>query len=219
MASTVAGNPRRTWWPRDISGRLLQMTDVPHSTTFVLLAAGAGSRFAGPVHKLLAPVGHLPVVTRAVRAMVAAGGDRCIVVTGADTSAGFLEALEGVRTVHNDAWQTGQRSSVLLAIETARREGSSQVVIGLADQPFVTPGAWTAVAGADATVAVATYAGRRGNPVKLRADAWEEFVVLDADADSGARVLMERRPELVMEVACEGSPDDIDTREDLTKWT
>ncbi|MFM8553752.1 MAG: NTP transferase domain-containing protein [Acidimicrobiales bacterium] len=195
------------------------MTDVPHSTTFVLLAAGAGSRFAGPVHKLLAPVGHLPVVTRAVRAMVATGGDSCVVVTGADTSVDFLAALEGVRTVHNDAWESGQRSSVLLAITTARREGSSQVVIGLADQPFVAPGAWAAVAGADAAVAVATYAGRRGNPVKLRADAWEEFAVLDADPDSGARVLMVRRPELVVEVACEGSPDDIDTREDLTRWT
>lgn len=195
------------------------MTDVPHSTTFVLLAAGAGSRFAGPVHKLLAPVGAMPVVTRAVRAMVAAGGDRCVVITGADTTTGFLDALEGVPTVHNDAWASGQRSSVLLAIDTARRAGSSQVVIGLADQPFVTPAAWTAVEHADAAVAVATYAGRRGNPVKLRADAWEAFETLDADPDSGARVLMERSPELVMEVACEGSPDDIDTREDLTKWT
>ncbi|MGA1361671.1 MAG: nucleotidyltransferase family protein [Ilumatobacteraceae bacterium] len=195
------------------------MTDVPHSTTFVLLAAGAGSRFAGPVHKLLAPVGALPVVTRSVRAMVGAGSDRCVVVTGADTTAEFLAALEGVPTVHNDAWASGQRSSVLLAIDTARRAGSTQVVIGLADQPFVTPAAWAAVARAEAAVAVATYAGRRGNPVKLRSDSWDAFESADADPDSGARVLMERRPELVVEVACEGSPDDIDTREDLTKWT
>ena len=195
------------------------MTDVPHPTTFVLLAAGAGSRFAGPVHKLLAPVGPLPVLTRSVRAMVTAGGESCIVVTGADTTDEFLDALEGARTVHNDAWESGQRSSVLLAIDAARTAGSGQVVIGLADQPFVTPSAWVAVANADAAVAVATYGGRRGNPVKLRADVWDRFENMEADPDSGARVLMERSPELVTEVACEGSPDDIDTREDLTKWT
>ena len=82
-----------------------------------------------------------------------------------------------------------------------------------------TPSAWVAVANADAAVAVATYGGRRGNPVKLRADVWDRFENMEADPDSGARVLMERSPELVTEVACEGSPDDIDTREDLTKWT
>jgi CTP:molybdopterin cytidylyltransferase MocA len=151
--------------------------------------------------------------------MVTAGGASCVVVTGADTTAEFLDALEGAPTVHNDAWESGQRSSVLLAIDAARRAGSRQVVIGLADQPFVTPSAWEAVAKADAAVAVATYGGRRGNPVKLRADVWDQFENMEADPDSGARVLMERSPELVTEVACEGSPDDIDTREDLTKWT
>ena len=55
--------------------------------------------------------------------------------------------------------------------------------------------------------------------VKLRADVWDRFENMEADPDSGARVLMERSPELVTEVACQGSPDDIDTREDLTKWT
>lgn len=195
------------------------MTDVPHPTLYVLLAAGAGSRFAGPVHKLLAPVGPLPVVTRAVRAMTEAGGSHCLVVTGADVSDEFIEALEDVATVHNDAWASGQRSSVLTAIAAARRAGANQVVIGLGDQPFVAASAWAAVASVDAPVAVATYDGRRGNPVKLRSDVWHLFEELDADPDSGARMLMEVRPELVVEVACEGSPDDIDTREDWTKWT
>jgi CTP:molybdopterin cytidylyltransferase MocA len=195
------------------------MTDVPRSTLYALLAAGAGSRFAGPVHKLLAPVGPLPVVTRAVRSMVEAGGPDCVVITGADLSDEFVEALDGTATIHNAEWSSGQRSSVLLAIGAARRSGAEQVVIGLADQPFVVPSAWTSVTSVDAPIAVATYGGRRGNPVKLRADVWELFEELDADPDSGARALMEVRPELVVEVACEGHPDDIDTREDWTKWT
>lgn len=193
------------------------MTNVPHTTTFVLLAAGEGKRFSGPVHKLLAPLKGLPLVTHAVRAMKAAGGGT--VITGAEISTGFMDALEGAPTVHNPDWATGQRSSVLLAIATARAAGSDQVVIGLGDQPFVGPGSWSAVAATDAPIAVATFGGRRGNPVKLRRDTWEEFESLESDPDTGARILLSAHPEWVVEVACQGSSDDIDTHEDFAQWT
>ena len=192
------------------------MTKVPHHTMYVLLAAGEGKRFSGPVHKLLAPIRGVPVVTHAVRAMVSAGGGT--VITGAETSAEFQQAVEGCPTVHNPDWATGQRSSVLAAIDMARRAGAGQVVIGLADQPFVGPDAWRAVADADAPIAVATYGGRRGNPVKLRSDTWDEFASAASDPDSGARTLFSLHPEWVTEVACQGSPDDIDTHEDFAKW-
>ena len=192
------------------------MTNVPHGTMNVLLAAGAGSRFPGPVHKLLAPVKGLAVVTHSVRAMMAAGGGT--VITGAETSLEFMEALEGAPSIHNPDWATGQRSSVLLAIETARRAGADQVVIGLADQPFVGAGPWQAVAQADSPIAVATYGGRRANPVKLRRETWDEFVNTVTEPDAGARSLFALHPEWVTEVACQGSPDDIDTHEDFAKW-
>ncbi|MFM9131660.1 MAG: NTP transferase domain-containing protein [Actinomycetota bacterium] len=194
------------------------MTNLPHRTTYVLLAAGAGERFFGPVHKLLAPIRGVPVLTLSVRAMTEAGGGECTVVLGADTSAGILEALEGCATVTNPDWRTGQRSSVLCAIAHARQSGADQVVIGLGDQPFVGAGSWRAVAQADAPIAVAVHHGRRGNPVKLRSDVWDLFESTGGDPDAGARTLMHVHPELVVEVACQGSSDDIDTREDLTKW-
>lgn len=184
----------------------------------VLLAAGAGERFSGPVHKLLAPIRGVPVLTLSVRAMVEAAGQDCAVVLGADTSAELLEALEGCTTVTNPQWRTGQRSSVLCAVGHARANGAEQVVIGLGDQPFVGADSWRAVAAADAPIAVATYGGRRGNPVKLRSDVWELLESTGGDPDAGARTLMHMHPELVVEVACQGSSDDIDTREDLTKW-
>lgn len=192
------------------------MTHVPHNTMNILLAAGAGTRFPGPVHKLLAPLKGVPVVTHAVRAMVAAGGGT--VVTGSETSAEFMEALEGAPVLHNPDWASGQRSSVLLAVRAARQAGADQVVIGLADQPFVGPDAWRAVAEADAPIAVATYAGTRGNPVKLRRDTWDELESSVSDPDAGARVLLAAHPEWVVEVACQGSSDDIDTHEDFAKW-
>lgn len=195
------------------------MTNLPHRTTYVLLAAGAGERFSGPVHKLLAPIRGIPVVTLSVRAMTEAGGRDCAVVLGADTSAGILEALEGCPVLTNPDWRSGQRSSVLCAIAHARAAGSDQVVIGLGDQPFVTPDAWRAVAETDGEIVVATYDGTRGNPVKLAGSTWELFRVTDGDADAGARTLMHLHPELVREVACKGVSADIDTPEDLAQWT
>ncbi|MEA3214297.1 MAG: molybdenum cofactor cytidylyltransferase, partial [Acidimicrobiia bacterium] len=56
----------------------------------VLLAAGGGSRFSGPTHKLLALLRGKPVVLWAVEAALAAGLDETLVITGA---AGLTELL------------------------------------------------------------------------------------------------------------------------------
>jgi CTP:molybdopterin cytidylyltransferase MocA len=90
------------------------------------------------------------------------------------------------------------------------------IVVGLADQPLVTPESWKAVAHSDAAIAVATYDGQRRNPVKLSSTVWD---LLPASGDQGARVVMRTRPDLVREVPCRGDPMDIDTREDLEIWS
>lgn len=185
----------------------------------VLLAAGAGRRFAGDTHKLRAPLDDRPVLAHALDAVVASGLDAVVVTGAADVDDIVPEAVD---VVANERWGTGQASSVQVGIAEARRRGHDAVVVGLGDQPFVTPAAWRAVAEADAPIGVATYDGRRGHPVRLGRDVWD---LLPTEGDEVGRAVMRGRPELVMEIPCDaGHPRtdrtaDIDTLEDLRRWS
>lgn len=181
----------------------------------ILLAAGGGSRFLSSTHKLQATLGHRTVFEHALAAATASDLAGLIVVTGAVhlTLPGPL--VSGVIVIHNHRWSEGQASSLQAGLREASRWGACAVVVGLADQPFVRPTAWTQVAQCPAQIAVATYDGIRGNPVKLHSSVWP---LLSAEGDQGARSLIALRPDLVAEVACSGSSADIDTTEDLHQW-
>jgi CTP:molybdopterin cytidylyltransferase MocA len=181
------------------------------TTAAVVLAAGGGSRFGGPTHKLLASLGGRPVVTWAVEAAFQADLDEVIVVTGAADLAALLP-VQAVAVV-NPQWAEGQATSLHCAVAEAGRRGHEAIVVGLGDQPFIGPDCWRAVAASTATpIAVATYGGRRRNPVRLHRDVWP---FLPTTGDEGARGVMRLRPALVTEVVCMGDPGDIDTVEDL----
>lgn len=185
----------------------------PGKCCAILLAAGAGSRFRAPEHKLLAILRGQPVYCWAFDAVISAGLDAVIVVTGA--TALDPTTMPTATVVDNPHWAHGQATSLQCGLRAAEELGMDAVVVGLADQPFITTVAWRAVADSPADIAVATYDGRRGNPVLLRRAIWP---LLPSEGDQGARSLMTRRPDLVVEVACTGSPADIDTMEDLQQW-
>ncbi len=178
----------------------------------VVLAAGAGTRFRGPGHKLDARLDGRSVLDRAVGTALAAAAGPVVVVTARQIRTTLHPS---VVHVINDRWAEGQVTSLRAGIEAARLLGAGSVVVGLGDQPFVTVEAWRAVAAADAPIAVATYQGQRGHPVQLRSDVWD---LLPTAGDEGARSLMRLRPDLVAAVPCVGSPIDIDTVEDLRRW-
>jgi nicotine blue oxidoreductase len=180
------------------------------TTCAVVLAAGGASRFSGEDHKLLTPFRGRPLVQWAVDAALGAGLDDLVVVTGA------VDLDLDVPTVRNPAWASGQASSLQAGVAYAKSRGHDAVVIGLADQPLVPSSAWRAVAATPSPVAVATFGGERRPPVRLAADVWD---LLPATGDEGARELMRERPALVAEVACDGEPADIDTAEDLARWS
>jgi molybdenum cofactor cytidylyltransferase len=181
-----------------------------------LLCAGAGSRYAGapPGHKLLAPFRGRPLVLWAVQHVLGANFAATFVVTGAVDLSAVLPSE--VTVVENRRWLEGQATSLQGAVGAARAAGYEAIVVGLGDQPLIGPDAWRAVGGQDALIAVATYAGRRRNPVKLAREVWADLPVA---GDEGARALMRSHPELVVEVPCAGDPVDIDTSEDLAQAT
>jgi CTP:molybdopterin cytidylyltransferase MocA len=166
------------------------------------------------VHKLLVPWRGRPLAWWAVHAAIEAGLDRTWVVCGPVDLTPVLPT--GAEVLPNPEWAEGQATSLQVAVEAARQAGLDAIVVGLADQPLVAPEAWRAVAASPAPIAVATYAGRRRNPVKLAKDTWE---LLPTSGDQGARVVFAGRPDLVQEVPCQGDPADIDTREDLKQWS
>jgi nicotine blue oxidoreductase len=185
------------------------------TTAAVVLAAGAGHRFAGGEHKLLVPFRGRPLVLWAVETAVAAGLDDTLVVTGAADLSG-LPLPVGVRVVVAAHWAEGQAHSLQAARAEAEAAGHQAMVVGLGDQPLVPVAAWRAVAASPRPIAVATYGGRRRNPVRLAREVWP---LLPIEGDEGARVVMAGRPDLVEEVACDGDPADVDTREDLRRWS
>jgi CTP:molybdopterin cytidylyltransferase MocA len=190
------------------------------TTAAIVLAAGGGSRFTasgGQGHKLLAPYLGRTVVEWAIEAASSAGLDATYVVRGATDLPVPPLARNAVTFVRNDRWREGIATSLQAGVARARQDGHAAVVVGLGDQPLVQTEAWRRVAAAARSpIAVATYQGERGNPVRLSSMAWP---LLPTAGDDGARLVMRRRPDLVVEVPCPGRSADIDTVEDLATWT
>jgi molybdenum cofactor cytidylyltransferase len=185
------------------------------TTAAIVLAAGGGTRFTasgGEGHKLLAPFMGWNVVGWAILSAVSAKLDATYVVVGAVE----LPVIEGVKYVDNRRWTEGLSSSLQAGVSAASRDGHSAVVVGLGDQPLVVGEAWRQVADAGGTIAVATYDGRRGHPLRMARRVWP---LLPKAGEGGAALLIRRRPDLVIEVPCPGHPADIDTVGDLERWS
>ena len=187
-----------------------------------VLAAGEGSRFDGPTHKLVAPFRGRPLVQWAVEAADRAGFDQLYIVTGAPEVADQVVAAatevvgDRASIVANPRWQEGQATSLAAAVAAARADGHRAIVVGLGDQPLVPATAWRSVGAAAGPIVTATFDGQRRPPVKFESTVWDE---IPTAGDEGARSLLRRRPELVSELPCSGNPIDIDTREDLARWS
>jgi len=189
----------------------------------ILLAAGAGSRFGGD--KLLASYKGRPLVETVLSQLHEVPVNEIIAVVGDLTGEGGVRLrqvclLYGAIIAENPRWEEGISSSVKRGLAACSPDTDAAVIV-LGDQPLVGAVAVERLLEAHeggASVAVATYGGRRRNPALFARRTWP-MLGEELSGDEGARGFLERHPEMVTEVACAdvADPADVDTREDLRR--
>ena len=191
----------------------------------VILAAGASSRMGRP--KQLLPFGGKPLLQHVIDEAVASSLDDVILVLG-HRAAEIQRALrlpEGrVRAVVNPEYERGQSTSLRLGLRSAGPRTAAAAVL-LGDQPGVTATlidrlieAFRAADAGFVRPVYTTPAGERvpGHPVLIARKAWPEVEQLTGD--QGARALMSKHPEWLLEMSLEGeAPADLDTPEEYER--
>ncbi|GAA4872742.1 nucleotidyltransferase family protein [Actinomycetospora straminea] len=187
----------------------------------LLLAAGGGRRMGRP--KAAVELDGEPLVRRAVAALRAAGLDPVVVVLGA----GLPEVAEllpdGTSWVPAPGWDTeGQAASLRAGLDALTGTEAAAALVALVDTPGIGPAALARVAArADGPDVLARGAvdGRAGHPVLLGRAHWEA-VRAAATGDAGARGFLRGRDDVaVVEIGDVAVPDDLDTPDDLQRWT
>ena len=185
----------------------------------VILAAGRSTRMGGP-NKLLAELGGKPMVRIVTEQVLASQASSVTVVTG-HQAAEVEKALAGlkVKFVRNPDFVAGLAGSVRTGI-AAVPENADGAVVCLGDMPLIDAKLIDRLIEALAPdrghlIAVPVSDNKRGNPVLWSRRFFNELMTLDGDI--GARNLIIRHAEAVVEVPVEGNSAflDIDTPEAL----
>lgn len=167
--------------------------------------------------KALVRFGRELLVERGIRLLRDGGCSPVHVVLGAAYDEAVAAAGD-VIVVRNEDWASGMGSSLRAGLASLPASVDA-VVVALVDQPLVGAEAVRRlIAAADSPAAVATYGGQPRNPVLLSRSIWPEVSAL-AVGDKGARAWLRSHPDQVHLVPCDdtGSPDDLDTPEDLER--
>jgi molybdenum cofactor cytidylyltransferase len=185
----------------------------------VVLAAGRSTRMGGP-NKLLAEIARRPLVRIAAEEALASRVKPVIVVTGHQRDQ-VEQALAGlpVRLVHNPDFAQGLGTSLRAGIAAVPADADGAIVC-LGDMPQVDAGLIDQLIAAfdpdrGALVVVPNFEGKRGNPVLWSRRFFNDLMAVEGDV--GARHLIGRHSEAVIEIAVEGKAAlvDVDTPEAL----
>lgn len=184
----------------------------------IVLAAGEGSRFSGPGHKLeqqLGPNGET-LLARTLRHAIETEL-RVVVVCSEKLAPMVLNHMAARDTViiHAAHRHQGMGLSISAGVEATGDANGWLVLPG--DMPLVQPSTILAVADAlnQYPVAYAQHRGRRGHPVGFSAELYSELIALRGD--EGARRIVARYPAEGIELDDPGALLDIDTQADLQR--
>ena len=184
------------------------------SPVVVVLAAGRGSRYEGPGHKLSQPLIEASVLGTTLTRVIESGLPLVVVTTEAMApEAARLVAQRDVVLLPTYEAQRGMARSIVAGV-SARADAPGWLILP-GDMPLVQPQTLRDVAAAlpGHACVVPYHGGRRGHPVGFSAELFSELMALSGD--EGARRLLMRYPSRALELADAGVLIDIDTEGDL----
>lgn len=193
------------------------MDSVP---VIIVLAAGRGSRFAAPCHKLEQPLGNASVLGQTIGHAIQTRLPVLVVTTARlAAEAARWVARRDIVVLPEVGQAPGQPLGMGYSIASgvAARPHAAGWVILPGDMPLVRPDTLLAVARglADHLVVYAQHQGRRGHPVAFGAELFSDLVQLSGD--EGARRVVARYPSAGIDVLDPGVLVDVDTVGDLER--
>ncbi len=182
--------------------------------TLIVPAAGQGSRFGGPQHKLAAEFDGRSVLAWTVLRAIESRLPLLVVTT--ESLLPLVSPLLAPRDVLVISQAEALRGmGATIAAGVVERSGAPGWLVLPADMPLVRPASMLAVAAAleQHAVAYAQHRGRRGHPVGFAAELYSELIQLQGD--EGARRVVARYPAHGVELDDRGVLVDVDTEADL----
>ncbi len=188
------------------------------SPVVIVLAAGLGSRYAGPRHKLAEPFGASTVLGQTVGRAIASGLPVVVVTTPAlvDDAKHWVARRDiVVLTGPQGPGAGGMGDSIAAGVSARAGAGGWLILPG--DMPLVRPDSLNAVAAqlGQHPVCFAQFHGRRGHPVGFSAELYSDLVRLSGP--DGARRVLARYPAHALELDDPGVLEDLDTVDDMAR--
>lgn len=188
----------------------------------IVLSAGKSTRMARP--KALLRLGDGTFLSRIVSTFELAGVEEIVVVLGhdADSIRSAHENLR-VRFVINDAYERGQLSSLLAAIDTIDHPGVEAALVTLVDVPLVAAATVAAVVDryrrSHCPLVRPVRGNQHGHPVLFDRRLFDEL--RHADPAAGAKPIVHRYAAPAGDVAVddEGAFTDVDTPAEYDRMT
>lgn len=182
----------------------------------LILAAGESSRMG--TDKAVLFYGSSTFLETILNTLREAGVERVAVVLGyhADEIRGSVN-LRGAEVVINAGYRRGQTSSLQIGLEALESPELDAVVLCLVDHPAVSAQTLRRLIGAfcesRAPVVIPTHQGRRGHPLVIGRQLFEELKSLEADAGANTVVRKYQETTQFVEVNDPGILLDIDDLE------